>query len=222
MSKSRQKQSPGRQAPGPQAAAAISPWSPRARWVASVLLAVHLLAVFVAPWSYPPPSSLLAQTIAGWFAPYLQAAYLDHGYRFFAPNPGPSHLVVYELEMPDRAVRRGRFPDLNQHWPRLLYHRHFMISEATFDMTEPFLGPPPAELVDARQRQAYQAAKRRAELLLRSLASELLRRHDARSVKLWLHTHLIPDPWEVQNGMRLDDPSLFEERMLGEFDGEQP
>lgn len=200
----------------------VSPWSWPARAIASLLLIVHLTAVFVAPWSFPPPSSLLAQTIAGWFTPYLQAAYLNHGYRFFAPNPGPSHLVRYELEMPDGTVRRGQFPDLKKHWPRLLYHRHFMISEATFNIAEPFLDPPPVQFIDTQQRQAYEAEKERAERLLRSLALDLMRRHDARSVKLLLRTHMIPDPWDVQNGMKLDDERLFEERRLGQFDGEAP
>ena len=38
------------------------------------------------------------------FRPYLEAAYLDHGYAFFAPDPGPSHLVRYELEFDDGGV----------------------------------------------------------------------------------------------------------------------
>jgi hypothetical protein len=192
------------------------------RGVVSLLLLLHLAAVLVAPWSFPPPSSLLAQRIAAWFSPYLQAAYLNHGYRFFAPNPGPSHVVCYEVTMPDGSVRAGQFPDLQRHWPRLLYHRYFMVSEATYNITDPFTGPPPTQFADQRQRRAYEAEKARAEELLGSLARDLLRCHGGQRVKLVLRTHLIPDPWEVQDGLRLDDPDLFVDRVLGEFDGGGP
>jgi hypothetical protein len=56
--------------------------------------------------------------------PYSQWLYMDHGYFFFAPNPGPGHLVQYQVGSETRT-----FPDKAKHWPRLLYHRHFMLSE---------------------------------------------------------------------------------------------
>ena len=61
----------------------------------SVLVALHVAAVFVGPWAIPPHGSELARTIASGFGPYLQAAFLNNGYRFFAPEPGPGHLVRY-------------------------------------------------------------------------------------------------------------------------------
>src|SRR5688500_19151420 len=62
----------------------------RGRWykLASALIALHLLAVWVAPFAVPP-SSPFAQTVATAFRPYLEAAFLNHGYKFFAPDPGP-------------------------------------------------------------------------------------------------------------------------------------
>lgn len=107
-------------------------WSVRARAIVSILLVLHLTAIFAAPWSGPPPASRLSRTVVSCFAPYLHSAYLLHGYRFFAPDPGPSHIVRYELLMPDDSVKQGHFPDLEQHFPRLLYHRHFMLSETVF------------------------------------------------------------------------------------------
>jgi hypothetical protein len=191
--------------------------------VVSVLLVLHLMAVFAAPWSAPPPSSGLSQTVARLFTPYLQAAYLNHGYRFFAPNPGPSHLVRYELEMPDGSIREGRFPDLREHWPRLLYHRHLMVSETVFNLTAPFVEPPPAGVLESEQlRQQYVKEKANAARLVRSVAQALIRRHGARRVKLFLQVHVIPPPWELQRGMSLDDQRLYEERLLGEFDGDDP
>ena len=92
--------------------ASASMWTrPGVRIAASVLLGAHLMAVFVAPMAVPtssplvPPStSPLAGTFFRFFRPYLQAAFLNHGYKFFAPDPGPSHLVRYELTMADGGV----------------------------------------------------------------------------------------------------------------------
>lgn len=196
------------------------PWGPWLRGVVSVLLVLHLAAVFVAPWSSPPPSSDMAQVCAGWFAPYLNLLFLNHGYRFFAPNPGPSHLVRYELEMPDGTTREGRFPDADSHWPRLLYHRHFMISETVFNITEPLARPPEERFVSAAQRQAFEREKQTAEILVRSLARYLIKQHGARRAKLFIQVHLIPAPWELAEGIELNDQRYYQERPLGQFDGD--
>ncbi len=202
------------------AAAADLPWGPWLRGVVSVLLALHLAAVFVAPWSSPLPSSDVAQVCARWCAPYLNLLYLDHGYRFFAPNPGPSHLVRYELDMPDGKTKKGRFPDADSHWPRLLYHRHFMISETVFNITEPLVRPAEERFVNASQRQAFERDKQTAEILVRSLARFLIKQHGARRARLFVQVHLIPAPWELAEGIDLDDPRLYQERPLGQFDGD--
>ena len=166
---------------------------PVTRWrlVASALILLHITAVWVAPFSVPP-SSPLAQQIASWFRPYLEAAFLNHGYKFFAPDPGPTHLVRYELKLPDGQTRRGVFPDLSQQRPRLLYHRHMMLSER-------LEGPPQAYWIPA---------------FARSYAQHLLHEHQAQSVALYLVTHALPSPQQVQSGMKLDDPSLYREREL--------
>jgi len=60
---------------------------------------------------------------------YSEFAYLNHGYAFFAPDPGPSHLMRVDVaEAPDGEASMT-YPDLSRQWPRLLYHRHFMLTE---------------------------------------------------------------------------------------------
>src|SRR5262245_46752829 len=113
----------------------------------SAALAFHLTAVFVAPFAFAcnsgPVPSPLASAVYGWFRPYLGALYLDHGYFFFAPNPGPSHLVDYKVEFADgRPPVTGRFPDLATERPRLLYHRHFMVAESLNNRFAPPTPPP--------------------------------------------------------------------------------
>lgn len=198
-------------------------WGPRRRLMISLLLALHVTAIFAAPCAYPPPSSDLAQRVAGWFDRYLFAAYLNHGYRFFAPNPGPSHLVRFEVISldGDGIHAAGRFPELQDHWPRLLYHRHFMISETMY--TETNIPLPPEEGFASEEEQAAfldfrAAARAQAEVLLQSVSGHLRRRHGGGSVRLYVQEHLILSPLEVLDGVPLDAPELYRERYLGEFD----
>jgi hypothetical protein len=86
----------------------------------------HLLAVVAEPLFFYSRSEVQAGpeflALRRGLGPYVDWMYLDHGYFFFAPNPGPSHLVGIR----DQSVV---FPDRKEQWPRLLYHRYFMLSE---------------------------------------------------------------------------------------------
>jgi hypothetical protein len=172
------------------------------RWkiVISLALAVHLAAVFVGPWSVEP-SSMMSGYAWRALRPYLEGAYLNHGYHFFAPEPGPSHLIRYELEFADGTTRTGEFPNLSEQQPRLLYHRHFMMSEFIN------VAPPDSEW---------------AKTYARSYANHLLTEFGATKVTLHLRRHLIPPPDAVLEGLSLKDPRFYEERALGTFTGETP
>ena len=197
-----------------------STWSPRAKWTASLLVTIHLFAVFVAPWSNPPPSTQLARNLADAMMGYIKFMSLDNGYRFFAPDPGPSHLVRYELRDADGATRSATFPDRERHWPRLLYHRHFMLSETLYGLSAPILDMPAAPSgMPPDERAAFESQKAQANALQASVARYLLRKNPAAvHVRLYSRTHEIPPPMEVLRGRQLDDPSLFEEFVLGDFE----
>lgn len=160
----------------------------------SAALAFHLLAVVAAPLAVPPSSELFYGLFRGvrW---YVEPLFLNHGYRFFAPEPGPSYLVRYEAETAGGETVAGRFPDLQTQWPRVLYHRHFMLSSR-------LQGGPNDPLVKAYSR---------------SFAEHLLRRHEARRVRLWVVRHNLPSLLQAQAGMPLDDPRLYEEFPLIEY-----
>ncbi len=120
------------------------------RVVITVFVAFHLLAVFTPPFSLRVNRlgfSPVAQTMLSATRWYIDFGYLNHGYAFFAPDPGPSHLVHYKLEFEDgRKPIERTFPDLKRHFPRLLYHRHFMLAEQlndSFTVPQPPAGPPP-------------------------------------------------------------------------------
>jgi hypothetical protein len=200
-------------------------WSVRARVIASVLIVWHLLAVVVGPLSGPPPASRLATTLAAGLKPYLFALHLNHGYRFFAPNPGPSHLVRYEAERGDGSVTSGHFPDPKDHWPRLLYHRHFMISETIYGLSQRVAEPPTApdgQQVAPEELAYYEMEKRKSDTLVHGVARQLGEQFSARRVRLWWQEHGIPAPPAVLMGMPLNDPSLYQEGELYEWNEGSP
>lgn len=184
-------------------------WGAPAKIAVSLLLAWHLIGLLV--WPLSVPQSMLGDALRPIYRPYLEAAYLTHGYKFFGPDPGPSHLIRYDVERSDGSHVKGVFPDRKEHWPRLFYHRHFMLSEFVHSQ-------PPDESVDPRipwERRAMSAAE---QTYVRSYADHLLAANDGRRVSLELVEHLIPEPGDVLRGMKLDDPKLYRVRPLGVFD----
>ncbi|MFM9961249.1 MAG: hypothetical protein ACKV2Q_08480 [Planctomycetaceae bacterium] len=169
------------------------PWLRRA---VSVALIGHLLALLIAPLAVAPTSPLWHQA---WltFRPYLEGMNLNYGNHFFAPEPGPSHLVRYELHFEDGRIEQGLFPNVQQQQPRLRYHRHFMLSEFLNNLA-----------IDDSRRELFDA-------VTRSYADHLRHEHHAAEVTLTLRRHYVPSPEHVLSGKRLNDRSLFAERPLG-------
>ena len=197
-------------------AAPAPPAKPLAlRWRVLITLAIllHLTAIIAAPLAVWP-SSELQQNLAETFRPYICAAYLDHGYRFFAPMPSPGHLVRYTLQMPDGTSQTGTFPDLKTEWPRLFYHRHFMLSEKLaqfYDPDQPGANDPPAA------RAQWQAERKTFEAIAKSYADYLLRTSGAKQITLQYVQHDLPSYEELQQDHPLDDPQKFRVLWTGTF-----
>jgi hypothetical protein len=165
------------------------------RWLrrlVSVCLLYHVIGIFVAPAAVDPSSRLMRST---WqlFRPYLQTLYLNHGFHFFAPEPSYSTLVGFTLEFPDGRVETGRFPNRGIQ-PRLMYHRHFMLTE--------YLG-----FVRDEEEGAWH----------RSYARHLGKASGATHVSLSRITHYLPTPQAVLEGATLNDSENFAEVPLGRF-----
>ncbi len=192
---------------------ATSPLAPpglklAAHWrvLISIALLAHLTAIIAAPMAMPP-SSELQQTVAATFRPYLDLAYLDHGYRFFAPEPGPSSIVRYTLEMPDGTKKPGQqFPDKKSEWPRLFYHRHFMLSEKFAGHLPPPSLPPSAS---AEARKRWQQAWNAFNGIAKSFAEHLLEVNGAKRITLELVRHELPDVEALERNRPLDDPKSY-------------
>jgi hypothetical protein len=107
------------------------------------LISFHLVAVFAEPFQFfsrsPVQSGADAELLRRATRPYAQFMFLDHGYFFFAPNPGPGHVLRVmaddaPLPIPEDRFRVNPhegvlFPDRNRDKPRLVYHRYLMFAD---------------------------------------------------------------------------------------------
>lgn len=207
-------------------------WKPWLRIVVSLGVVFHLVGVMVGPLSVPPqfagPPSILGSELQKVYRPYITALFLDHAYKFFAPNPGASHLMRYDLYFADGTKRVGGaddlFPDRFHHWPRLYYHRYFMLTEFLND------GRPPMawgdELIPAvvaappngPQGEAVPAERPRGapyvQPYLQGFASYLARKHNAVRVDLIYRIHRLPEIEEALEGKPLDAPDTYLDRRV--------
>jgi hypothetical protein len=162
------------------------------RLAISFWLVYHVTAIIIAPASVSPASSLV-QSVWLVFQPYLQLLYLNNGYHFFAPEPSESTLLAYTAQREDGTVIEGRIPN-RQIVPRLLYHRHFMLTEQMNS------GPPELE-----------------EPWYRSYAEHIGHKYHAKKVTLTRQLHYLPTMEMVRNGISLHNPESYENQPLGEF-----
>ncbi|MEZ6125921.1 MAG: hypothetical protein R3C49_22565 [Planctomycetaceae bacterium] len=161
--------------------------------LANVWVAFHVFAIFIAPAPMPPASPLLvdASRIA---LPYNQALFLNHGYHFFAPDPGSSTLISYEIERSGDVPLKGRFPDTSIS-PRLRYHRYFMLAENVWGF--------PEETQDE---------------VLKAYARHFSAKHQADKISLVVLSHQPSSIARMQAGGKLDDPDTYTEEAPMPFD----
>jgi hypothetical protein len=189
-------------------------WTPLWRGLISLWLGLHLLAVFMPPFAFQTSpvrglGSPVAELGMGWLRPYIEALYLNQGYAFFAPDPGPSHLLLARLTFADgRPPLEMRLPDLSRDWPRLLYHRHFMLSEHLHGAFAP--DEPPPEMTTDAQREAWLRARELYRRRKAAIERQLKNRFNASHVELVRIEHRLLDPVEVvTDGKRLDDEDTY-------------
>ncbi|HTQ39474.1 MAG TPA: hypothetical protein VMJ32_10620 [Pirellulales bacterium] len=174
----------------------------------SVVLLVHMTALIAAPMAAGPCSELERQ-VARSFSWYTTLAYIDHGYRFFCPEPSAGHLVRYTLSYPNGTTKTDVFPNLKEQWPRLLYHRFFMLSEKLARLMSPDIPADAPEEVrrDAEvERKVMQPA---LDAMVRSYGMHLLETTGAKAVTLEYVEHEIPEEEDMLRDRPLTDPGLY-------------
>ncbi|MCS7471226.1 hypothetical protein NZK35_31605 [Stieleria sp. ICT_E10.1] len=186
------------------------------RWklIASGLILFHLMAVALPPlafqtFSLDGPSPLVGTLIRP-FAGYGQFLHMDRGYAFFAPDPGPSHLIQAASTNADGTLTERMYPDRNDQWPRLLYHRHFMLAEFLNDSYWP--PGPPNEMFESDRAAAelWQQRRGRYEWIRQSMVDHLRSVNEGRDVAIRRLEHGLPGLQEfTEEPIALDDPRLY-------------
>jgi hypothetical protein len=128
--------------------------APVVRVLLTLFIIWHFTGVFLAALSIPVSSDLvLNMAQKGPMMWYLDALFMNQGHSFFAPDVGPGHLIRYQLYgHNNQEIERGEFPSRKQHWPRLLYHRYFMLA----DQSElPFEDKPTRDLWQRKYLDAF-------------------------------------------------------------------
>lgn len=196
-------------------AAPGSTWSTRAKWIVSAIVILQLLAVIAEPFrffSHSPARgpSQAAQPARIALGPYVEFAYLNHGYFFFAPEPGPSHLMQCSLILPEGKTATLRYPDKNAQWPRLLYHRHFMLSEFLNQLHVPPVDPVAIKQAPPVEANNWTTGRQRYEMVRDSMQAHLKARYSADSVTIERLRHILPGDVEVlQQKLPLNDPRFY-------------
>jgi hypothetical protein len=205
------------------------PWPTWAKVVVSCLLLLHIIVQCLATFDAAPPPSQLVQTLKTPAKPYIHFAKLDNGYRFFAPDPGPSHLLDFqvldgnnqpipltEFQHPTKE-NWGRLPPPELRvpaWsprPRQLYHRYFMLMEQ-LQQFDPLPEYQQGFLEDARHKEQLYLG------ILDSYAKELLRRTGGKTVKLIYLEHKFPPTMEIYlQQPQLDHPDSYVPHPMGEL-----
>lgn len=210
-------------------------WSSSQRIFATMVILFYLLILIAGPLSNPIASERFSKPIARAVSPFHHAMFLGHGYRFFGPDPGPSHRVVFKIKKPDGTVVEGHFPDREKHSPRLLYHRWFMLSETVFEehhFTPDDVGFAEVQKMIASEIQAmrdagefsivkqlekkqstqerqYNLARARIEQMVNAIADHLLQKNDGETIELFIQERSIASPLDVIAGIDLEDPRFL-------------
>ncbi|MEM9825850.1 MAG: hypothetical protein AAF958_04640 [Planctomycetota bacterium] len=189
------------------------PESRRLRFFFSFLIIGHLLAVVTAPLVVQSRGSIgaapIVTTLMSPVQRYGEFVYVDRGYAFFAPDPGPNHLIQAAIGPAERRIEK-RIPDLSTMWPRLKYHRHLMLADY-FNQSYEFPLPPNLASEDAEAARQWQMRRSRYEELRKSIADHLSARHGGDPVLLARIRHNLPQFIAFQNQpIPLTDPRLYE------------
>jgi len=184
----------------------------------SALVVFHLTAVFVAPWRLSTPPALPPGFVAfdaegrprsdlapppmdpAWQRPaliqwlydhldgYMNLAFINHGYEFFAPDPAPSELIrITVLDDQNNPIANVNLPDRKEQWPRLFYHRHMMLASQA---SNPNFG----------ESGTY-----------RYYAKHLLRKYGGASARVDRAIHMLLSPAMVHAGRNINGSDTFDQ-----------
>jgi hypothetical protein len=88
-------------------------WPAWAEDIVSLLVVAHLTALAAGALG-TPPMSLLEASVARFFRPYFGLVDMGYSYRFYAPEPTPTAVILATLHFRDGSEQTVRIPDRRQ------------------------------------------------------------------------------------------------------------
>lgn len=172
----------------------------------------HLAAVILPPLAYqsdgPSGVSPIIQTATAPVRPYGEFLHLNRGYAFFAPDPGPSHLFqIARLNEENLPEEEWLYPSLDHQWPRLSYHRHFMLAEYLNRIHRPVDFP---EGLDQSIIADLQLERRRYEHVRRSMIEKMRKELSHENIALRRIEHALLLPQDYLSGIQIDDRRTYQ------------
>ena len=147
----------------------------------ALLIALHVAAGYLRPLAFAcNAADRLADcraALRSFFSRIARRCVLTHGYAFFAPNPGPNHLVDYTVEFDDgRPAEKGRFPNLRDRAAAAvvspLFHAVRSAAQSTLRRRNSHREPsPPPLTATAGERERYAAIKKDYDGAKRAVAA---------------------------------------------------
>lgn len=182
------------------------------QWVISLGILFHLVAVVLPPLAYqsdgPAGISPVIQAATTPVRPYGEFLHLNRGYAFFAPDPGPSHLFqIARLDEENFPFEEWMYPSLDHQWPRLAYHRHFMLAEYLNRIHRPVdlpEGLDPSIIVDLK------AERRRYEYVRRSMIEKMRKELSHDNIALRRIEHALLLPQDYSSGIPINDRRTYQ------------
>ena len=141
---------------------------------------------------------------------YTEFLYINRGYAFFAPDPGPSHLIQAAITSGDGNRVERLYPDLDDQQPRLLYHRHFMLAEFLNEIYEPPGPPQELAVLDPEGSRDWEQSRARYEYVRQSIVDHLRHKNTNQDVAIRRIEHLLPSFIDIVNDpIELNDERLY-------------
>jgi hypothetical protein len=157
------------------------------------------------PFGTSPSATLFRDPVRA----YSQFVYLDHGYAFFAPDPGPSHLIGASVTARDGKTSDLLYPDLGNQWPRLMYHRHFMLAEFLNNVYHPPGEPPENIAANPIAARDWRLSRRRYESVRDSIVGCLQKQNPDCNISVRRLEHRQPGlPEFFGDKIAIDDQRL--------------
>lgn len=188
------------------------------RRIATVLILLHLFAVLTAVTSsstprFPAPA--LAVMANQPFQPYLQAAFLNNAYRFFAPNPGSPTVIWARVQYDDRSLHWVEAPRRDDCWLHPVYQRRLNLTV--------LLGQQAGPSEEGELRLNELGAMSVASFARHFAKVRAARHHDemgVKSVGIYFLQHSPISPEQVRAGWEPIDLRTFQAVFVGAFTSE--